>query len=242
MSENKEALDELYTERAHLVAALSKIYPSCWIRDANNPEWPVCVIVIPQPMGASVQVSWHIAQKDRELFQHLLMRFDVEWDGHSTQEKYRRLDQLPVDENRGTIRFNPYAPAPDVNFLSALTGGAPTLPARDAQAYAAAYYRNNAPAKRYELPAIIKPHELRAQHAEKQRAQEADEMKTLIATWNQAAELSGREEVAMTTPLPMETTLHRFKSELQQAGWEISVNISPDKRTVAITGKEAEPF
>lgn len=241
MSEKKDASEELYTERAHLIAALSKIYPSCWIRDASNPEWPVCVIVIPQPMGASVQVSWHIAPKDTALFQHLSMRLDIEWDGHSTQEKYRRLDQLPVDQNRTDIPFNPYTQTPDVSFFDALTGGAPPSLVKSAQAYAT-YHRNNAPAKRYELPAIIKPHEFRAQRAEKRRAEEVDEIKMLIAEWNQAAELSGLDQIEMTVPLPSETALHRFATELQQAGWEISVNISRDKRSATITGKEAEPF
>lgn len=41
--------------------------------DPDGPEWPVVYIELP-----AGQVSWHVPQHDRP------------WDGHSTDEKYRR--------------------------------------------------------------------------------------------------------------------------------------------------------
>ena len=38
----------------------------------------------------NMQVSWHIHDSEREMFSHLEVK-DNNWDGHSTEEKYRRL-------------------------------------------------------------------------------------------------------------------------------------------------------
>lgn len=42
--------------------------------DPKEPEWPVAFIELP-----TGQVSWHIAPHP------------IEWDGHTTEEKYRRI-------------------------------------------------------------------------------------------------------------------------------------------------------
>lgn len=47
--------------------------------DPDEPAWPVAVIELVMPDGSEAQVSWHLEQHQRP------------WDGHSTEEKYRRL-------------------------------------------------------------------------------------------------------------------------------------------------------
>lgn len=57
-----------------LAAAAQCGYPHGFRIDAADPEWPVAFIQLP-----TGQVSWHMPQ------------FPQEWDGHSTEEKYRRI-------------------------------------------------------------------------------------------------------------------------------------------------------
>lgn len=45
--------------------------------DPREPEWPVAYITLPQG-----QVSWHIPA------------YPEEWDGHTTEEKYRRCREF----------------------------------------------------------------------------------------------------------------------------------------------------
>jgi hypothetical protein len=88
----------LYRERAHLVAYLSTQYPSVIAyNDPKEPDWPV--VYVTTPAG---QMSWHIAESDLDLFEHvprdgLGVNAGPEWDGHSTIEKYRRLNLLTQD-------------------------------------------------------------------------------------------------------------------------------------------------
>lgn len=81
-------MDDVYRERAHLVAHLAALYPSRIGTDPAEPDWPV--VYVETEAG---QLSWHIAADDLPLFAHV-RRGDADWDGHSTKEKYRRLDNL----------------------------------------------------------------------------------------------------------------------------------------------------
>lgn len=86
--------NDVYTERAHLAAALSKLYPASLEEHAGedwDDNWRT-VLIVDLPTG---QVSWHIAQHDLHLFAHLPRGAGRVWDGHDTVEKYRRLDALP---------------------------------------------------------------------------------------------------------------------------------------------------
>lgn len=49
-------------------------YPHGFRIDASEPEWPVAFIWLP-----TGQVSWHLPQ------------FPEAWDGHSTEEKFKRI-------------------------------------------------------------------------------------------------------------------------------------------------------
>ena len=84
--------DEAYTERNKLVAALAHMFPSGLKRTdipGWEPEWHGCVY-IDLPTG---QVSWHYHDDDAGLFVGL-PQYAGEWDGHDTEEKYRRLAAL----------------------------------------------------------------------------------------------------------------------------------------------------
>jgi hypothetical protein len=79
----------VYRERAHLVAHLAALYPSAIGTDSADPEWPVVYIWLP-----TGQVSWHIDRTDMDLFMAIPAGTAPAWDGHDTEEKYRRLDEF----------------------------------------------------------------------------------------------------------------------------------------------------
>ena len=85
-------LNNVYTERNMLVAALSKLFPASLERDAESrfPEW-VWIVYIDLPTG---QASWHVPTSEIHFFDHLLREAGREWDGHTTPEKYGRLFAL----------------------------------------------------------------------------------------------------------------------------------------------------
>lgn len=99
--------DVAYWERNQLVAALSKIYPSFLAKHPEgDTEWEDDwrnIVVINLPIEATVlkddegqtggylQMTWHIHDFDRPMFDHLNLMGSFIWDGHSIEEKYRRL-------------------------------------------------------------------------------------------------------------------------------------------------------
>lgn len=88
--------EQVYSERARLVAHLAALYPSAWGDDPAAPGWPV--VYVHTPRG---QLSWHIAPSDFHLFSHVPRDDTVVWDGHSTAEKYERLQQLTERTSKG---------------------------------------------------------------------------------------------------------------------------------------------
>jgi hypothetical protein len=81
---------DIYRERAHLTSFLSKVYPSRLSHsDPSEPDWPVLYVQTPEG-----QLSWHVSPDDLDLFGHLAVVPGVQWDGHSTEEKYERLGRL----------------------------------------------------------------------------------------------------------------------------------------------------
>ncbi len=84
-----------YEERARVVAALSKVFPSHLARHPDEDKdwdddwrWIVCVHL---PTG---QATWHIHDSQEALFSHL-QNAPNHWDGHTTEEKHQRLEALP---------------------------------------------------------------------------------------------------------------------------------------------------
>lgn len=116
--------DQAYWERNQLVAALSKIYPSCLskhpLSDKSwDKEWRnIVYITIPvecNPRGFApecymeygvqqLQLSWHLHDDDVVYFKHL-PRVKTQWDGHSTIEKYERLRFLHVETPKKWYQF-----------------------------------------------------------------------------------------------------------------------------------------
>jgi hypothetical protein len=98
--------DKAYGERAHLVAYLAACYPSAIDDgDDHDPDWPVIAITTP-----SGQMTWHIALGDLDAFDHI-PGGSVEWDGHTTEEKYRRLARLTR-----TVASGLYGPQPTADL------------------------------------------------------------------------------------------------------------------------------
>lgn len=85
--------DDAYHERDMLVCALSKLFPSYLARHDEKEEWEDdwrWIVYIEIPTG---QVSWHIHDSEREMFNHLEVK-ENNWDGHNTERKYQRLSKL----------------------------------------------------------------------------------------------------------------------------------------------------
>lgn len=84
--------DRAYEERNRLVALLARIYPS-GLRKTDiegwDPEWHGCVF-IETPAG---QLSWHYHDRDAHLFEGI-GPYTPPWDGHTTGEKYARVERL----------------------------------------------------------------------------------------------------------------------------------------------------
>lgn len=116
--ELQEQVDDLtkeknaaYQERNQLVAALSRLFPSSLERHQpeDDPDWDedwkwVVFIEIPDERylelpeedrrWAHAQVSWHIHDSELPLFDHLERNKGTKWDGHTTEEKYKRLERI----------------------------------------------------------------------------------------------------------------------------------------------------
>lgn len=114
LTQEREAKNQAYWERNQLVLALSRLYPS-WLErhPENDKEWEddwrwIVFVEIPTKEvehkymqgGFDVkrkrQLSWHIHDSDYPYFGHLDHRVGNSWDGHTTEEKYRRLSCIEV--------------------------------------------------------------------------------------------------------------------------------------------------
>jgi hypothetical protein len=96
-------LAAVYRERARLVAFLAACYQSEFWTDTSSPGWPV--VAVETPTG---QMSWHIAGRDMDLFEHVTLRSDEDrYDGHTTEEKYRRLAVLTEVLGRAGAQASP---------------------------------------------------------------------------------------------------------------------------------------
>lgn len=109
--------DGAYRERAHLLAWLATHYPAVTTPapDVDEPGWQLLYLTAP-----TGQLSWHIAPRDAELLAHV-ERVEpddprAQWDGHTTEEKYERIRQLPAraaasspDAVRCSCGFDPAA-------------------------------------------------------------------------------------------------------------------------------------
>jgi hypothetical protein len=114
LAEMEARKDAAYLERNQVVAALAKCFPSGVARTAIegwSEDWHGCVY-IDLPTG---QASWHFHDSQAYLFDGLQL-YTKAWDGHSTEEKYRRLASLAA----------PPAAQPDMPAICAALGFDPT--------------------------------------------------------------------------------------------------------------------
>lgn len=87
--------DLAYSERNKLVALISKIFPAFLGRHEESdlswdPEW-TNIVYVSLPAG---QCSWHIHSSELHLFSHLKYNSNIKWDGHTTDEKYKRIESF----------------------------------------------------------------------------------------------------------------------------------------------------
>jgi hypothetical protein len=96
--------DAAYLERNKVVAALASVFPSGIARTAIegwSDDWHGCVY-IDLPTG---QASWHYHDSQAHLFEHLPV-YTGKWDGHDTEEKYRRVLSLRKTADRYAEGFS----------------------------------------------------------------------------------------------------------------------------------------
>lgn len=91
----QEEKDGAYAERDRLVALISKMFPSSLERhpDADTDwdnEWR-WIVFVSLPTG---QATWHIHDSEVVWFDHLPRHTGAVWDGHTTPEKYSRVDAV----------------------------------------------------------------------------------------------------------------------------------------------------
>lgn len=88
----EEQKNGAYSERNKLVCLLSKVFESS-IETHDGEEWEDDwrhVVFINLPTG---QASWHIHDSELPMFEHLEST-GMKWDGHTTEEKYKRVDAV----------------------------------------------------------------------------------------------------------------------------------------------------
>lgn len=85
-----EEMNAAYRERMKMVAGHSYKWPTVLTPATDYPG--MYVVYLCSPAG---QISFHCMPEDTDLFQHENVRYrDVwEWDGHDTEEKWRRYFQ-----------------------------------------------------------------------------------------------------------------------------------------------------
>lgn len=89
--ELKQKRDEALQERNKVVALLARLFPA-GISNKRIPDGHGNVkgcVLIDLPTG---QISWHFADEDADHFRGL-PSYLGEYDGHSQEEKYKRLEQ-----------------------------------------------------------------------------------------------------------------------------------------------------
>ena len=89
VEQERENTNNAYKERNQLVALLSTLFPSGKAKTAIegwDEAWHGCVY-IDFPWG---QASWHYHTDDEWMFEHL-PQYTMQWDGHTTDAKYRAI-------------------------------------------------------------------------------------------------------------------------------------------------------
>lgn len=94
--------DEAYAERNKVVAAFARVIHAyswtmeCQVGIAKHPDedkdwesdWKTILVIESKPAG---QMSWHFHDSEVYLLEGLPILKNYKWDGHTTEEKYKRL-------------------------------------------------------------------------------------------------------------------------------------------------------
>lgn len=91
LADATRAKDAAYAERNRLIALLAAIFPSS-LEPTTEPEegWSwICFVDLP-----TGQATWHIPDGELRLFGHVSRTHGRVWDGHTTEQKYRRIADL----------------------------------------------------------------------------------------------------------------------------------------------------
>lgn len=100
LEKTRKEKNNAYAERNKLVSLISKVFPSSLGKhEANDPSWDkewTNIVYVKLPTG---QCSWHIHDSELHLFSHLKLDTLIKWDGHSTEEKYKRIQNYEVKNN-----------------------------------------------------------------------------------------------------------------------------------------------
>lgn len=94
----REAVNKAYTERNRLVAFIAWHYPS-GVTKTDIPGWDEAwhnCVYIDLPTG---QASWHYHDDDAHLFDGLPL-YNEQWDGHTTDEKYERVERAALGKDK----------------------------------------------------------------------------------------------------------------------------------------------
>ncbi len=86
-----DLINEVYTERNKVIALAAKLALMQGYKAWKVPtvdDWPLVFIELPL-----AQLSWHIPIAEIDLFDFLPYG-DNTWDGHSTADKYNRLERF----------------------------------------------------------------------------------------------------------------------------------------------------
>lgn len=88
-----------YSERNRLVAFVTRCFPAHVALHPSgdeewDPEWRT-IVFVNSPAG---QLSWHVHCSEISMFSHL-PQCSNDWDGHTVEEKYERLDRCSVPYN-----------------------------------------------------------------------------------------------------------------------------------------------
>ena len=108
LREAEKSKDCVYNERDRCVALIARMAEELGYRvglgehpreDASwDHDWRT-IVFVDLPAG---QVSWHVHDSERSLFA-AIGEYVGQWDGHSTEEKYRRVDLTPIVNERAEV-------------------------------------------------------------------------------------------------------------------------------------------
>lgn len=83
-----DKINEVYTERNMCISLIVRLAMAKGLKTGVRPnqDWPIVFVELP-----AGQVSWHIPEAEFHKYFPSMNEYDGEWDGHTTEEKYRRV-------------------------------------------------------------------------------------------------------------------------------------------------------